>query len=280
MRTMDIAVKVGDQWRFYDAAAKWLPVGMLRWQEEGSDALVTDPKEPVFVQAPVSDPEKSLRSRTGAFEIDEEGTIEGQVHLAFTGHAAAGRREELARKSPAQQEDDVREMVRGQIGNAEVSDVRVENILDPEKPLTYSYRVKAPGYAQRTGKRMFVQLAYFQHGLAAWFPASERKYPVWFDYPWAEEDDVTIKVPKGFELENAEAPASFGLGGVGEYRVSAKAGAGQLIYQRKLVFGRGGALIFPLSSYPALKKAFDAIHQEDEHTITLRQKAAVAPAVQ
>ncbi|HXN49360.1 MAG TPA: DUF3857 domain-containing protein [Bryobacteraceae bacterium] len=280
MGTIDIAVKVGDQWQFYNAATKWLPVGMLPWREEGSDALVTDPKEPVFVQAPVSDPEKSLRSRTGVFQVDEDGTIEGEVHLAFSGHAAAGRREELARESPAQQEDDIREMVRGQMSNAEVSDVKVENLLDADKPLAYSYRVKAPGYAQRTGKRIFVQLAYFQHGVAARFTASERKYPVWFDYPWAEEDDVTIKVPKGFELENAESPASFGLGPVGEYRVSVKAGRGQLMYHRKFVFGRGGTLVFPAASYTALKKAFDAIQEQDQHTITLRQQAAGAGANQ
>ncbi len=276
LRTMDIAVQVGDQWRFYNAAAKWLPVGMLPWEEEGSDALVTDPKEPVFVKAPVSEPEKSLRSRTGVFEVDEQGTIEGEVHLTFAGHAAADRREELARESPAQQEDDIREMVRGQISNAEVSNVKVENILDTEKPLTYSYRVKAPGYAQRTGKRMFLQLAYFQHGLAARFSASERKYPVWFDYPWAEQDDVTIKVPKGFELENAESPASLGFGALGEYRVSAKADGGELLYHRKLIFGRGGTLVFPATSYPALKKVFDAIQEQDQHAITLRQQAAGA----
>jgi hypothetical protein len=274
MRTMDIAVKVGDQWRFYDAAAKWLPVGMLRWEEEGSDALVTDPKEPVFVHAPISEPEKSLRSRTGVFQLDEEGTLEGEVHLAYTGHAAAGRREEHARQSPAQREDDVREMVRGQIGNAEVSEVKVENIEDAEKPLTYSYRVKAPGYAQRTGKRLFVPLAYFQRGQAAKFPASDRKYPIWFEYPWAEEDNVTFKVPAGFELENAEAPASFGLGEIGGYQVSVRAGKGLLIYQRKLVFGDKGRLAFALGAYPTLKKVFDAIHEEDQHTITLRQQAA------
>jgi len=140
-------------------------------------------------------------------------------------------------------QDDIRELVRGQIGNAEVSAVKVEDIEDAEKPLTYSYRVKVPGYAQRTGKRLFVPLSYFQHGHPARFPASERKYPVCFEYPWTEEDNVTIKVPKGFALENAESPASFGLGSVGEYRVSAKAGGGQLRYHRKLIFGRGGALV-------------------------------------
>ena len=278
LRSLEIAVKVGDQWRFYDPAAKWLPGGMLPWEEEGSDALVTDPKAPVFTKAPFSEPEKSLILRTGVFEVDAEGTLEGGASLAFTGHAAATRRRGKARESAAQQEDDIRELVRGQIGNAEVSAVKVEDIEDAEKPLTYSYRVKVPGYAQRTGKRLFVPLSYFQHGHPARFPASERKYPVCFEYPWTEEDNVTIKVPKGFELENAEAPASFGLGAVGEYRVSAKAGAGQLIYQRKLVFGRGGALVFPLTVYPALKKAFDAMYEQDQHSVTLRQQAAGAQA--
>ena len=276
LRSFEIAVRVGDKWRFYDPAAKWLPAGMVPWDEEGSDALVTDPKAPVFTTVPFSEPEKSLTLRTGVFELDEEGTLEGEASMAYTGHAASARRAGKARESAAQQEDDIREIVRGQIGNAEVSAVKVENIEDAEKPLTYSYRVKVPGYAQRTGKRLFVPLSYFQHGRAARFPASERKYPVWFEYPWAEEDNVTIKVPKGFDLESAEAPASFGLGAVGEYRVSAKAGTGRLVYQRKLIFGRGGSVVFPLTAYPALKKAFDAIYEQDQHTLTLRQQAAGA----
>ena len=276
LRSFEIAVRVGDKWRFYDPAAKWLPAGMVPWDEEGSDALVTDPKAPVFTTVPFSEPEKSLTLRTGVFELDEEGTLEGEASMAYTGHAASARRAGKARESAAQQEDDIREIVRGQIGNAEVSAVKVENIEDAEKPLTYSYHVKVPGYAQRTGKRLFVPLSYFQHGRAARFPASERKYPVWFEYPWAEEDNVTIKVPKGFDLESAEAPASFGLGAVGEYRVSAKAGTGRLVYQRKLIFGRGGSVVFPLTAYPALKKAFDAIYEQDQHTLTLRQQAAGA----
>ena len=280
LRTTGIAVKVGGQWRVYNAAAKRLPMGMLAWQQEGSQALISDAKEPLFVEVPFSDPERSLSSRTGAFELDEQGTLEGEVHMTYTGHAAAERREENATESAAQQEDRVRDMVRRRFSDAEVSEVKVENIEDPEKPLTYSYRVKVPGYAQRTGKRMFVPLAYFQAGLVAKFPASDRKYDVWFPYPWAEEDRVTIKTPRGFALENAEAPASFKFGELGGYEASAKAGHQQLEYQRKLVFGRGGRLVFPFGSYPKLKHAFDEIHHEDQHAIILRQETAGAPAGQ
>ena len=40
IQTYDIAVRVGDEWRFYDPASTYVPFGMLRWQEEqpgGSD---------------------------------------------------------------------------------------------------------------------------------------------------------------------------------------------------------------------------------------------------
>jgi hypothetical protein len=79
-------------------------------------------------------------------------------------------------------------------------------------------------------------------------------------------------------LENAEAPASFGLGDIGGYQVSLKARKGTLIYQRKLVFGGKGRLAFALEAYPTLKKVFDAIHEQDQHAVTLRQRAAGAGA--
>jgi len=165
-------------------------------------------------------------------------------------------------------------MVRSQFSNAEVSEVKVENADDGEKPLTFSYRVKIPGYAQKTGKRMFLQLAYFEHGVPAKFTAADRKYPVMFEYPWAEEDDVTVKVPQGYALESPEAPGAFPMGEIGGYEASLKVGDGQLNYHRILVFGRGGRLAYQQKVYPAVKQAFDVIHDKDQHTITLRQQAA------
>jgi hypothetical protein len=62
--------------------------------------------------------------------------------------------------------------------------------------------------------------------------------------------------------------------------VSIQAGKDLLIYDRALTFGRGGRLMFPVSVYSQLKGAFDAIHERDQHTLTLRQMAAGAGAGQ
>jgi len=63
----DIAVRLGETWRFYDPASTYVSLGMLRWQEEGEDALVSDPKDPTWVQTPMSPPEKSMETRTASF---------------------------------------------------------------------------------------------------------------------------------------------------------------------------------------------------------------------
>ena len=40
----NIAVNVGGTWKFFNPGYSYIPFGMLRWQEEGQQALITDPK--------------------------------------------------------------------------------------------------------------------------------------------------------------------------------------------------------------------------------------------
>ena len=268
-----VAVKLGERWRFYDAAARDLPPGMLPWQAEGVPALISDPEQAVFATTQLSEPEESVTSRTGTFELQEDGSIEGEVRLAYTGHSAAERRQALETESPAQREEDLLDAVRGQFQSAEVSQVKIENIEDAEQPLAYSYRVKVPAYAQRTGKRLFLQPGYFERGEPARFASAQRRYPVFFDYAWTEQDQITVKVPEGYVLENPEAPDPVKLGEAGDYEVTVLASAGKVVYRRKLAFGRGGRLMFPVDLYPFLKHKFDAIHEMDQRVLTLRQSA-------
>jgi hypothetical protein len=272
LRTYDVAVKVNDTWRFYDVTTNFLPAGMLRWQEEGVTALVSDPKNPVFVDTVLSPPDKSRRMRNAKLELKEDGSIEGDVTLAYTGHAASDRRQEAARESATQREEDLKDMVKRQYSTAEISAVKIENLQDAEKPATYSYHVKIPGFAQRTGRRLFLQPSYFHVGYPAMFPTSERKHGIYYQYPWREDDTVEIQLPAGFEFDNADAPAPLEFGKPGRYDVSlAVTPAKQLVYRRTFVFGREGAIMYPVAAYPNLKAVMDTIHQRDNHTITLKQ---------
>jgi hypothetical protein len=251
---------------------------MLRWQEEGEQALITDPKQPVWLTTPMSEPEKSSIKRKATLKLSDDGTLEGDVELSYTGHFAIERKEENDDDSASQREQSLMDEVKAAMSTAELANIRVENVTDPVKPFVYAYHIRVPGYAQRTGKRLFLQPAFFQHGANPLFSAGTRQYPIYFHYPWLEQDEVTITLPEGFALDNPDAPPPFGGGVVGEYkpRISVTKDGRTLIYKRDFFFGRSGNIIFAPGAYSQLKAFFDTLHKEDNHTITLKQAATTA----
>jgi hypothetical protein len=274
----NIAVRIGDSWQFFNPGYNYVPFGMLRWQEEGEQALITDPKQPVWLDTPLSAPEKSLVKRRAVLKLADDGTLEGDVVLEYTGHLAIERKEENDDDSASQREETLKEEVKALLSTAELGDIKIENVTDPVKPFIYTYHVRVPGYAQRTGKRLFLQPAFFQHGVGPLFSASARQYPIYFHYPWQEDDEVMFTLPEGFALDNADAPAPFSGGAVGDYKatVGVTKDGRTLIYKRKFFFGGGGSIIFPVTSYPQVKNFFDILNKQDNHTITLRQAATTA----
>ncbi|OLE54840.1 MAG: hypothetical protein AUG51_05715 [Acidobacteria bacterium 13_1_20CM_3_53_8] len=272
-----IAVKVGDIWRFFNPGYNLLPFGMLRWQEEGEEALLISETGALWVRTPMSPPELSQVKRTAKLHLAEDGTLEGDVRIEYTGHLAVEKKEANDEDSPQQREDNLRDMIKANMSTAELSNIQIENVTDPVKPFAYAFHIKVPGYAQKTGKRLFLQPAFFQHGLGAQFQTSERRYAVYFHFPWSEDDNVTIDLPAGYTLDHAESPAPMAAGNISAYNVRIQVADNHtVIYHRTFFFGGGENIVFPTSSYGALKQVFDAVHTSDEHTLALKQNATAA----
>lgn len=271
----NIGINVGGNWKFFDPGYNYIPFGMLRWQEEGELALITDPAEPVWVTTPMSAPQKSLVKRNAKLKLAEDGSLEGDVTIVYTGHFAIERKEDMDDNSENEREAGLLEEIKNQMGAAEITNIKIENVTDQVKPLIYSFHVRIPDYAQRTGKRLFLQPAFFQHGKPPMFATTDRKYPVYFHYPWAEDDHVEIDMPKGYALDNADAPAPFRSGDISEYKISLAASkdGSFVIYKRNFYFGGANSILFPVETYAALKNYFDMMHKQDNHSIALKQAA-------
>lgn len=269
-----IAVKLNGQWKFYNPGAKFVPIGKLIWYEEDSAAELVGEKDLLWLKTPLSDEKFSAIKRTGRFKLLEDGTLEGDVRIEIGGQPAIEYRVDNYDEAPAKLEEQLKADVTRQISTAEVSEISVENLMDASKPLIQSYKVKVPNYAQKTGKRLFLQPNYFEYGVPASFSGSDRKYDIFFRYPWSHNDDIQITWPQAFALDNADAPADvFDRSGI--LRLSAKISvpkdAHLLQYNRNFHFGAGGSVLFPASVYPTLKQLFDLVHAANSHTITLKQ---------
>lgn len=272
LHTYNIAVKFPDGWKFYDPATLHLPKGMLRWQEEASAALVTDDKDPVLIPTPLSPPDRTRVSRMADLEVEADGTIEGTMRLGYTGHLATDRRNDIDDETEDERRETVKQELASQFEGAEITEVKVENVKDLDKPLVYSAKIRMPGYAQRTGKRLFLQPAFFQKNSTPRFAASERKWDIQFDYPWSEADRVTLRLPEGMELDQPSAPQSVKIGETGEYITSLALSDDhrQLVYTRQFDWGRKDQILFPAKAYEVIKRAFDFVNEQDTHALALK----------
>ncbi len=270
-----VAVKVNNRWRYYDPGDLFVPQDMLAWYEEDTAVLLLGYKDFVTTETPISAADQSKAKRTGKFKLLDDGTLEGTVKIEYSGHLGYLYRMDNYNESASKREEDLKEKIKQQMSVAELSEISIENITDAEKPFVYQFKVRVPNYAQKTGKRIFLQPGFFEYGSNPTFASSVRKYDIFFRYPWSEADEIEIELPKDFTLDNADAPIPVAdPGGIGSLKVSMgiNNSTNVLTYKRNFYFGRRGATLFSSSAYVPLKGLFDAFHRTDMHTITLKQK--------
>lgn len=270
-----IAVKVNEEWKYFNPGVKFLPYGMLLWHEEDTWALLVGEKRFDWKKTPLTGYEASNTKRNGKFTLLEDGTLEGDVSIEMKGQPGLMYRMENYDETPVKLEEDIRQDVRARISTAEVTGMSVENLADGTKPLIQRYKIRVPNYAQKTGKRLFVQPSFFKYGTSPIFSSSTRKYDIFFRYPWSESDTIDIKWPAGFDLDSPDSPATVAdaqkIGSL-VTRITAVKAENRLNYSRKFHFGGGGAILFGVENYQVLKTMFDQFNKADTHTITLKQK--------
>ena len=271
-----IAVKIGKDWRFFNPGTPFLPFERLVWYEEDVKAMLIGDGGHIWKTIPISDYAKSPAKRTGKFNLLADGTLEGTVKLEYDGHQAISRRRDEFRDSQAKREENIKDEIKRRISTAEITDLLIEHFDDNSKPLTYTFKVRIPNYAQKAGKRLILQPGFFEHGSSPVFSSATRTYNIYFPYPWSEQDSVEIQLPKGFDLDNADVPAELSdPQNVGRLKIVMNIDrvANKLRYQRSFHFGGGGNTLFPVAAYPAVKNLFDAFHKADTHAISVKQTA-------
>jgi hypothetical protein len=282
MRTECVAVKSGEVWNYYDPSSRYAAFGMLRWDSEGQPALVSDPKEPLWTATPLAPAARSTQKRAATMKLLPDGTLEGTVRIEYSGHIGANYKEYNDEDSQQQREETLKNIVQRDIlSTAEITDIRIENIDDSSKPFVYSFKLRVPGYASRTGKRLFLQPNIFERSAKPMFSAGTRRYDIYFQYPYSERDQVFIDLPEGFEPESPDSPGTIkdksGIG-VDEIKLFVGKENKSITYLRNFTFGNGGVLTFDKSVYPQLKSLFDTFHKADSHQITIKESAGTAGA--
>ncbi len=267
-----IAIPDGEKMHYFNPGVPYMPPGMLDWDEQGQAGLLCDEKEPKLVSLPYTAPEFTHIERTAKMALDGNGTIRGDVTMRYFGHAAMRYKRDLDDLSPAEREETIRKRYEGRFPGAQITELKIENADVPMGVFTIKFQMSMEGYGQRTGKRLFFQPALFNLGDRERYSSATRTYPLLYDYAFFENDVITLTLPEGFSLEQAEMPAALDLGPVGSFQMTATLDNAKpvLTVKRKFIWGKNGNVFFDAKAYGAVKQAWTALHSANTHQLTLR----------
>ncbi len=269
-----IAINLQGDWKFFNPGTPYLPFGQLIWYEESVGMIISEGSF-IWKNAPISLPEASLAKRNGKFKLLDDGTLEGTINIEYFGQRANSRRAEDYFDTATKREDELKDEVKERISSAEVSEVSISNFDQNDKPLVYSYKIKIPNYAQKTGKRLFLQPSFFEYGEKPLFASSKRTHSIYFNYPWFDQDEIDISLPENYTIETSDVPAPISDSSnltSQDIKLKFNDTKTNLKYSRTFYFGKNGLILFKVNAYQGLKNLFDAFHKADSQTITLKQK--------
>ncbi len=270
-----IAVRRGNEWKPFNPGTPYMPFGMVFWHDELISTMIAGGGGYGWIHLPLADHTKNLSKRTGKFKLLEDGTLEGFIRVEHNGHQGIMRRLDMFGKTPNEREEALKKSWQQTVATAEISEFSMENFNDSSKPYTYSFKVRVPSYAQKTGKRIFLQPGFFEYGTNPLFSGETRKYNIYFEFPWAEDDEIEIELPKNFEADSIDSPGvvneAKGIGSL-NIKIGLAKETNVLKFSRQFYFGNKGNILFPATAYKPLKLLFDSFHKADTHTISLKQK--------
>jgi hypothetical protein len=267
-----VAVRDGSQWQFVDPANTYEADGRLRWSFEGQEAIISDETEPLFVTTPIAPPEYSSRKVSVKAKLEEDGTLQADVTIQYSGQWGCARKDSEDAGTPEQRQKDLTEALTKAWAGAEITSVHVENVTDQVKPYTQSYHARFPLYAQHAGSRLVFQPAIVERGSLPRFTADTRLNDVAFDYPWTETETVTVEAPPGFTFEDSDPVPEARLFDAGAYHMQVgRDESGRLVMNRTFTMGRNGRLRFPAANYYAVKVFFDVVSKADSLTVSLKK---------
>jgi hypothetical protein len=268
-----VIVRNGETWDFYDPGTLYLPFGMLRPSNEGTVAVLGNSKKADVAKTPATPSAKSQLLRMGDFTLDEEGKLTGKAVFKYSGHKARSFKLDFDDLTPQERIDKFKEDIRELVPTAELSDVEILNVDDPDKDVEVRFHLEVPAYADATDGRLFLMPAVFHKNSTPVFTDEKRIFDIRFPFAWETHDNIRITYPDTFAIEEGNAPKSVIDTPQFSYTVTLGAAKNRsiIVYKRNYKVATMG---FPVKIYSDIKSLYDSINTEDHHVLTLHRKEA------
>jgi len=274
LRQSAVLVKLNGKDLYLEPGARFVPFGVLKWEATGVQGLRLDKDGGGWIQTTVPDSSASQIQRAAEFKLTDTGDLQGKVKVTFTGLEGARRRTEERNEDDVAKKKFLEDELKQYIPAA--SEVQLANSPDwndSATPLTAEYSVKIPGWIMRGGKLAMCPLGIFAGTERHVFDPPERVYPLYFEYPAQQVDDILIELPLGWQVTSVPKPIDQDYHVV-SYGMGAETDKTTLHLRRKLAINTAG--LMETKYYGAMRSFFQGVRTSDGQQVVLQPGAALS----
>ncbi len=267
-----VLVKLNGKDLYFDPGAAFTPFGMLTWPEAGVTGLCLD-KDGTWVNTTLPESSASRIEHVAKLRLTDAGNLEGKLTVTYTGLEAMYRRLEARNADDVARKKTLEDLIKNQI--SAVPELELTNQPDwshSGTPLVAEYQVKIPDWASNAGKRAVIPAAVFTAVEKHLFEHANRVQPIYVDYPFEKDDDLTIELPQGWQVSSVPPPQDQ-PGHIIAYSLQVGKDGNALHLTRKLSWN---FLFLEPKYYPALRNFFQSVRTADDQQIVLQPAAASA----
>jgi hypothetical protein len=262
-----VLVKLNGKDTFYDPGTAYTPLGVLPWPETGVKGLRLDKDGGAWVTTTVPDVSVSNIVRKADLKMTDQGALEGKVTVTFSGLEALSIRLELRNQDETARTKYIEDVVREFIPVGIDVDLKNKPDWSSSSPtLVGEFEIKVQGWASAAGHRALIPVGLFGAPERHVFEHAWRVHPIYFDFPTARIDDVTIELPLDWKV-NSVPPGHKDEGKVCSYNTTAENKQGTLHLTRNLNIN---ALVLDAKYYGALRNFFQTVKTGDEQQIMVQ----------
>ena len=142
------------------------------------------------------------------------------------------------------------------------------NVKENGACLTLDAKMKSRQYASVTGQRIFVPICPLHNGYTAPKITSERQEDIWIETGYLDEDNITITIPEGYEIEAIPKDVHM-KEPFGEFNFSYTVSDNQIIVNNRLLIKSG---TYDKSLFPQLTEYIKNVGNTYRQKMVLKRK--------
>ena len=239
-----------------------LPLGYVHEDIAGHDAIEISETGGRLVRLPVYPDSTNLMRTSVNISLKDNGAVD----LKLSQEALNCQYEDLIPLLKMDEKE--RQKMIQKIVYAPQSEVARLDIQEFGAKMTIEAEIKSQKYASQTGQRLFVPICPLHRGYTVPKANADRTEDVWRDMGYLDEDDITIAIPEGYEIEarpkDVQIEQPFGA-----FSFTMQVEEGKVHIKNRLLMKSG---TFPKALFPQLSDFIRTISGIYNQKIVLKKK--------